>query len=342
LDKTKQILVSGGTGFVGSYLLRMLLHQGYTNIRAIRRKTSRMDLVSAIQDQIEWVEGDILDVLFIEDVMRGVQQVYHCAAMISFDARKFEDMRQVNVEGTANMVNAALHAEVEKFIHVSSIAAIGRPENGMLIDENTKWQRSKNNSQYAISKYQGEQEVWRGHAEGLNMAIVNPSVIFGAGFWDDGPLKFFKLAWKEFSFYSLGQTGIVDVRDVGRFMIQLMESNISGERYILNGSPISFKNLMFRISELLDKKPPRYKVNSIMREIAWRLEWLKSRLFGGSPFITKETARLSGQYFEYANHKSKEAFDFEYTPIDQTLAESATLFKKAAEETPISAKVLPL
>ena len=340
MDKSKQILVSGGTGFVGSYLLRMLLAQGYTNIRAIHRKTSRMDLVSTIYDQIEWVEGDILDVLFMKDAIQDVEQVYHCAAMISFDPRRFEDMRQVNVEGTANMVNAALQAEVKKFIHVSSIAAIGRPKNGMLIDENTKWQRSKNNSQYAISKYQGEQEVWRGYAEGLNMAIVNPSVILGAGFWDDGPLRFFKLAWKEFPFYSLGQTGIVDVRDVSRFMIQLMESDISGERYILNGSPISFKNLMFRISALLGKKPPRYQVNTILQEMAWRIEWLKSRLFGGSPFITKETARLSGQYFEYANHKSKEIFGFEYTPIDQTLKESAALFKKAVEEKPIPAKVL--
>ncbi len=301
-----------------------------------------MDLVKSIEHKIEWVEGDVLDVVFLQDAMKGVDQVYHCAAVVSFDARDFAMMRQVNVEGTANVVNTALYEGVEKLVHVSSIAAVGRPEIGHIISEQTRWQRSKNNTQYSISKYQSEHEVWRGHAEGLNMAIVNPSVILGAGFWAEGPLKFFQLGWKEFPFYSEGQTGFVDVRDVADFMIRLMESEVSGQRYILNSESSTYKDFMFAISDELGKKRPYIKVNRLIQEIVWRFEWVRSRLFGGSPLITRETARISGKQYEYKADKSVEQFDFEYRPLRQTIHESAQLFKEAAKQEDCPPKVLPL
>ena len=330
--KDIQIFVTGGTGFVGSYLLRTLVADGYTKIRALRRSNSRMDLVQTIVDEVEWVEGDVLDIPFLEDAMKGVQQVYHCAAMISFDSRKFSQMRKVNIEGTANVVNAALYEGVEKFVHVSSIAAIGRAKSGMQITEKTKWERSKNNSQYSISKYQAEQEVWRGRAEGLRVAIVNPSVIMGAGFWSDGPLQFFKLVWNKFPFYTLGTTGVVDVRDVARFMVVLMESEVEGERFILNSSSVTYQEIMTIIAKNMDRRPPYWRVTPVIQGLSWRLEWLKSRLFGGQAFITKETARMTAQSYFYDNQKSCEQFNFEYIPVEKTLAESAHLFQQAVEK----------
>lgn len=339
--KDKQILVTGGTGFLGSYLLRYLVREGYTRVRALRRATSQMDLVAEVANKIEWVEGDVLDIFSLEDAMQGVQQVYHCAAVVSFDPRDYDQMRQVNVDGTANVVNAALAANIEKLVHVSSIAAIGRMKNQPIVTEQTKWERSHHNSEYAISKYLSENEVWRGMTEGLNVAVVNPSVILGAGRWEEGPLKFFKVVWKNFPFYTKGTTGFVDVRDVARFMLQLMESEASGERYILNGDNLTYQTIFAEIATHLNKKAPSIQVNPVIQQIAWRVEWLRSKLFGGRPLVTRETAATSMRSYFYENEKSRSDFDFEYTPIRQTIAESCRQFREAAENG-FESRILPL
>ena len=186
------ILVTGGTGFVGSYLLRYLVQQGYTQIGAIKRPNSPMDLVEEIKDKIKWIEGDVLDIFSLEDALKGVQQLYHCAAVVSYSPKDFKQMMKVNVEGTANVVNLALEAGIKKMLYVSSIAALGKTEKTLWVDEQADWIPSKSNSQYSISKYLSEMEVWRGMAEGLRAAIVNPSVILGSGFWDAGTANFLK------------------------------------------------------------------------------------------------------------------------------------------------------
>ncbi|MBK8704119.1 MAG: NAD-dependent epimerase/dehydratase family protein [Saprospiraceae bacterium] len=186
-NATPDILVTGGTGFIGSYLLRYLVQNGYTRIRALRRPNSKMDMVAEIQDKIEWVECDLLDVLGLEEAMEGIRYVYHCAALVSMNRRDAQRLIEVNREGTANMVNWSLEKGVEKFLHVSSIAAIGHNKHAEFIDENCHWERSGKLSYYALSKYQAEQEVWRGVAEGLNAVVVNPSVVLGSGRWKEGP-----------------------------------------------------------------------------------------------------------------------------------------------------------
>ncbi len=339
--KHKQILVTGGTGFLGSYLLRYLVREGYTRVRALRRATSRMDLVQEIQHKIEWTEGDMLDIFSLDEAMQGVQQVYHCAAIVSFDPRDYEQMRRINVEGTANVVNAALAAKIEKLVHVSSVAAIGRMKNQPNVTEETGWERSNYNSEYAISKYLAENEVWRGMVEGLNVAVVNPSVILGSGRWGEGSLPFFKLGWNNFPFYTKGTAGFVDVRDVARFMLQLMQSDTAGERYILSGESLTYQTIMNEIALHLNKKPPTIQVYPFLQQIAWRVEWLRSRILGSRPFITKETAGHSLRSFFYQNDKSRNDFDFEYTPIRQTIAETSRQFKEAAEKE-FESKTLPL
>lgn len=341
-SKDKQILVTGGTGFLGSYLLHYLLREGYTQVRALRRPNSRMDLVADIAEQIAWREGDLLDIFALEDAMQGVQQLYHCAAIVSFDPRDRDQMRQVNVEGTANVVNAALHAGIEKMVHVSSIAAIGRSKQSNIVNEQNKWERSDYNSEYAISKYLSENEVWRGMAEGLPVAVVNPSVIIGSGRWHEGPQQLFRLVWKNFPFYATGVSGFVDVRDVARFMMQLMESNIENNRYILNADNLSFQTIMNEIAAHLQRQQPHIRVTPLIQQIAWRVEWLRARLLGHRPLITREVARHATRSFYYQNDKSLADFpDFEYTPINQTIAETCRQFRQAAEAD-FPAKVLPL
>lgn len=327
------ILVTGGTGFVGSYLLRYLVNAGYTNIRATKRSSSAMDLVAPIQDQIEWVEADLLDVPALEDAMEGIKQVYHCAALISFAPKDVPKMMMINQKGTENIVNLALHKGIKKLVHVSSIAALGRNQQSNVVSEKDKWERNKNNSNYSISKYLAEQEVWRGMAEGLDVAIVNPAVILGAGRWNEGPLKLFGLVWKNFPFYPKGISGFVDVRDVARFMIQLMESDISGERFILSSENLSFKKLQEDIALRLKRKKPSILVNPFIQEIAWRLERIRGFFLSNhDPLITRETAAHSSKQFHYSNDKSKQLLPFEYIPIEQTIEETSKLFLTASTD----------
>ncbi len=329
INKSDKILVTGGTGFLGSYLLRYLVDNGYTSIVALKRVTSRMDLVEPIKTKVEWVEGDILDLGVLEDVISRVDYVFHCAAMVSFFPKDAKRMSKVNVEGTANLVNLSLEYNIKKFIHVSSTAAVGRRKKLTEIDEKTNWESSDYNSRYAITKFLSEQEVWRGQAEGLNIAIVNPSVIMGSGFWNEGPAAFFKMVWNGLKFYSTGKTGFVDVRDVAKFMILLLESDIEGERYILNGQNLDFRYVFNTIALHLGVKKPSIKVTPFLEAISWRLLAIPAFFTGKAPAITKETAQSSGRIFLYDNSKSKSAFNFKYTDIENTIKESAYLFKKA-------------
>ena len=329
ISKSKPIFVTGGTGFVGSYLLRYLVKNGYSNIRALKRKNSSMALVEEVKDRISWIEGDLLDIPSLEAGMLDVSQVYHCAAVISFEKDAVKKMKKINVEGTANIVNIALDFGIEKLVHISSIAALGRIKGQKNIDEKTAWQRDNANSNYAISKYLGEQEVWRAMAEGLPAAILNPSVIIGSGFWDVGTAQMFQQVWRGLAFYPTGASGFVDVRDVAKMAIQLMESEILKERFIVNNQNLYYRDFFTAVAKKFNKKPPTIKVSALMRGLAWRLDWLRSKLTGNPHLITKETANLVSNVFFYDNQKSIEAFDYEYIPFEKTLSDITTQFIEA-------------
>ena len=337
----QQIFVTGGTGFIGSYLLRYLVQQGHQHIKAIKRADSSMALVASIQDKIEWVEGDILDVPFLEEVMEGVTHVYHCAAVVSFEAKAAAQMKQVNIEGTANMVNIALHHQIEKMIYISSVAALGTSKPKEWQDEKTKWKEDKNNSNYGKSKYRAEMEVWRGIMEGLNAAIICPSLVLGSGFWNSGTGNIFRLYSNGFPFYAAGIGGLVDVRDVAKAAIQLMKSTIQEERFIVSGENLSYKDLFTQIAIAAGVKPPAYPVNNLLTGIGWRLEWLKSSLTNIPPTITKESARSAANQTYYSNQKSREVLNLQYTPIAQTIRETVEQFKRA-QENDLSPMFLPL
>lgn len=324
--KSKSIFVTGGTGFLGSYLLRYLVKNGYQNIRALKRKNSSLALVEEVKDDIDWIDGDLLDVGSLEMAMEGVNQIYHCGAIVSFDKKEFKKMMLVNVEGTANIVNISLDFGIEKLVHVSSIAALGRIKDQANVNEETAWQRNNGNSNYAISKYLGEQEVWRGIAEGLPAAIINPAVIIGSGFWNVGTAEMFQQVWKGLRFYPIGSSGFVDVRDVALMAIKLMESDQISERFIVNNKNMHYLEFFSEVAKKLNKKAPDIKVTPLMRGLAWRLDWLRCKLTGSKHVITKETANLVSNSFYYENEKSIQAFDYQYIPFEKTLSDIATQF----------------
>ncbi|WP_142684492.1 NAD-dependent epimerase/dehydratase family protein [Chitinophaga polysaccharea] len=312
------ILVTGGTGFLGSHLIRALVAAGKP-VRALYRKQPSPRLQD-ISDKIEWLPGDILDVCALEDAMQGVTQVYHCAAVVSFQAADKDRLLKINVEGTANVVNMALDAGVKKLLYVSSVAAIGRAKPGAAVNEECEWEDSKNNSRYSISKFQGEMEVWRGIAEGLEAVVVNPSIILGAGFWDDGSGSLLKNAWKEFPYYTQGVNGFVDVEDVVTAMIRLMDSNISEQRFILSADNWSYLQLFTTMAQALGKKPPHIAAKPWMAEVVWRLEKVKGLFTGKQPLITRETAHTAQLKVYYENKKILAALPgFQFRPLEETI-----------------------
>jgi nucleoside-diphosphate-sugar epimerase len=240
-------------------------------------------------------------------------------------------MMQINVAGTANMVNFALNFQVKQFIHVSSIAALGRSPERPHMDERSPWVNSEDNSRYAISKYLSEQEVWRGEAEGLRVAIVNPSIILGSGFWNEGSAKFFRQVYEGLKFSPTGRSGFVDVRDVAAFMILLMENDIAGERFILNAQNMASADLFEQIARALHKKPPFIKVTPLLAEVAWRVEWVKSVLLRTAPVVTRESARASVQQYTYGGEKALTIGGFQYRSVPYTIQEIAPQCLEAAQ-----------
>jgi dihydroflavonol-4-reductase len=326
----EKVFVTGATGFLGSYLTRLLIEKGY-EVSASKRANSKMDLLQGVYSKIKWVDGDILDVQFLDKAIEGMDLVFHCAAIVSFSPKDLKKMMAINVEGTTNIVNLCLHHQVKKLIHVSSIAAIGRSKHERSVTEKMKWRKSELNTSYAKSKFLAEQEVWRGHSEGLDIGIVNPSIILGAGYWDSGSCKLFSTVHKGLKFYPVGSTGFVDVRDVAESMLAIATSKESGERYIINGSNIPYQQLFNTMADGLSVKRPYIKVNPLLRALSWRVEKLKGKITGEHPLITKDTALLSSLSYQYINTKSIDKLGIRYTPLEITIKDSCSVFQNYLE-----------
>ncbi len=323
------VLVTGATGLVGSYLVRYLLRKTGDNIIALRRSNSDCSLLSEVSDRIEFREADLNDYESLSEALNGVNKVFHCAALVSFDPRDKDLLLKTNVEGTANLVNICLESNIEKLVYVSSIAAIGKPP-GRMSDENDYWQSESDSNFYSLSKFLSEQEVWRAEAEGLNVVIVNPTIILGSGFWDVGSNKFFQQAYKNFKFYTGGSTGFVDVRDVVRAMYILMENNISAQRYILNAEVVKFREMMNMVADAIGKKRPTTAVGKFLSGLIWRTEAIRGILTGAKPLITKATAKNANSDLSVDNSKSLNIPGFSYRPITTSIAEIGEQFRKAS------------
>lgn len=318
------ILVTGATGFLGSHLTRALLSHGQ-QVRALYRFENSIPL--DLKDKAEWVCCDILDVPALEEAMQGVEQVYHCAAKVSFNRKDRQRLYEINVTGTANVVNTALYVGVRKLLHVSSIASLGRKHEHELITEDTYWEESDNNSYYAVTKYQSEMEVWRAMEEGLNAVIVNPSVIIGEGDWNSGTCRFFKTLRNGLSFYPVGMNGFVSVHDVVQCSICLMQSDITNERFILNGENLFYKDFFTYVTQTLEVKSPRYRLSPAFTSVARRISDLTSFLLRTPPFLTKETANTVNHIYQYSNEKIKKAIGYEFEPANVFVCRTAQAYK---------------
>jgi dihydroflavonol-4-reductase len=318
------IFVTGASGLVGSHLIQSLLSKG-KKVRALYRQAVP---VFAGAEQCDWVKGDILDPIGLNEALEGVDYVYHCAAIVSFAPGAAAKMLHSNVEGTANVVNACLTQKVKKLIFVSSVAALGRIRETEAIDESMHWTPETSNSVYGQSKYLAELEVWRAMEEGLPMAIVNPVIILGAGDWNNGSSGIFKSAYNEFPWYTGGMSGFVDVLDVVDAMQLLMESDITGQRYVLSADNLAYRTLFNSIATAFNKRLPTKKVTPFLAGIVWRLEAIKGFFTGKAPLLTKETAATAQATVRFNNQKFLKAFpNFQYRKLEDTIIRVANELK---------------
>jgi nucleoside-diphosphate-sugar epimerase len=329
ISKNTPVLVTGATGFVGSYVVRELLKLGYANIHALKRESSKLDLLEDIIDHITLVEADLLDVMALDEILDGIEVVIHTAAMVSFRPSDKKSLMKTNVEGTANLLNLCIDRDVKRFVHVSSIAALGRKISGDVIDENSEWEASDNNSDYAISKYLSEMEVWRALAEGLDAVIINPSMILGAGFWKIGTGEIFSRVYKGMPFYPTGTNGYVDVRDVAKMTVLLMESEITGERYICSGDNVRHKEILSSIASSMGKKPPSVKISKSLIGLLSIFIDIFSLLSGGRSNLSSQSLKNAAFDSFYDNSKFIRQFDYRYIPVEKTIEDTTTLFMES-------------
>lgn len=337
------ILVTGATGLLGSHLLVQLMQMDdTTSLLAAYRNRSKQDEVERVFvhycgaeigkrlfSKITWVELDLLDVHALDQVMKGVKQVYHCAGFISFNRKDFDTLLKINREGTANVVNACLTHSIDKLVHVSSTSAVGKVlrDQRAYVSETNKWDNAQKVGGYALSKYTGEKEVWRGVEEGLSALVINPSVLIGAGSWKEGSMAIFDTVRKGLLFYTSGTNAFVDARDVARAMILLMDSKLSGERFLCTGHNVSFRDLFGELAHSLRVKGPRIKASKGLSKLGWLGSSLIG-LFTGKSSLTRETIESASSVVIYDSSKLMEVLDFKFIPLKESIQNAVDFQQK--------------
>jgi nucleoside-diphosphate-sugar epimerase len=332
------ILITGGSGLVGGHILLDLLRQGQ-GVKALFRPQSDLERVrelfawygrdaAALFDNIQWVPGDLTDLPALEDAFRGVSEVYHCGALISFDPREADLLLKTNLEGTRNVVNLCLDLGISQLHYTSSIAAVGGTRD--LNTEEDHWDPSHTNV-YATSKYLAEMEVWRGAQEGLLTTIVNPGIILGPGFWYAGGGRFFLRAAEGGRVAPPGGTGFVGVWDVVRALGELKAAGRYNERFILVAQHLEYRDLLTRIAVRLGTPPPKAVLGNLELEALWRLDWVGARLGKRKRRLSRAVARSLQHPVRYSGDKIKQSVGFEYQSIEAVLdrcVENFTAFRE--------------
>ena len=314
-----RILVTGATGFVGSVLTRRLVSDGAT-VRIFRRPTSSLDLLGPAAERVEHAEGDITRARSVYEALDGIDRVYHVAARVGFASGEAEALHRVNVEGTANVVNAALAADVDRLVHTSSMAAFGRPvDSNTVIDETTAWQDGPHRSPYARSKRKGELEVHRGIAEGLDAVIVNPSLVFGVG--DEGTrtrriVDAVRRGWVPA--VPSGGTNAVDVQDVASGHRKAMRHGDTGRRYFLGGENLSWDQIVGALADAFGVEPPRYTAPSALLTAGGALAEAVGVLTRTTPVFTRSLARSAARSHRYNNERARTELGCTFRPFADT------------------------
>ncbi len=329
LSQKSKVFITGATGFLGSYIVRKLIDEGFENVYCLKRNNARTELLRKYQQKINWLEGDILDTPMLMDILPEMEVVIHAAAMVSFYTAGKKKMMQTAKDGTANLVNISLENNIKKFIHISSVSALGRRREEETISEKNIFSHSHYDTTYGLTKFLAEQEVWRGHAEGLNVTILNPSIILGAGRWNENSTQIFKKVYDGLKFYPGGSTGWVDVRDMASVVHHCVINDYNGERYIISSENITYQKMFELIAKNIGVAPPRKLLGNRLASILWRFEALKSYFSNHIPIVTKETIRSMAAKSSYDNTKSISELGINYHSIEKTVTDCCKVFMES-------------
>ncbi len=310
--------VTGANGLVGSFIVKRLVDEGHS-VAAIIRTNSDKSLLFGYLDRITIREADVLDVSTLNDAFLDLEAVVHTAAIVTYNPRKSRHLFDVNVEGTRNVVNLCLALGIKKLIHISSVAALGRLKDAAIINEESKWIAGAPVSDYAESKYRAELEVYRGREEGLNVALVSPSVVLGPGDWDKSSSRIFRYIWKERQFYTEGALNYVDARDVADMVLRIYRGTVSGEKFIASAGSVPLKSFFDAVATQFGKKPPGIRVGRKLAILIARMETVRCWLGGREPLITKQTARLANEKYQYTHQKAVEQLGMSFHSLEETL-----------------------
>ncbi|MBP1839299.1 NAD-dependent epimerase/dehydratase family protein [Formosa algae] len=330
------ILVTGGTGLVGSHLLYKLASNNQ-KVRAIYRSEHKLDITrrvfsyysqdTSLFESIEWIKADVLNIPDLEIAFKDITQVYHCAALVSFDPNDYIALKRTNTLGTANIVNLCLSFKVNKLCYVSSIATLGTSLTNAPITEETYWNPEEDNNVYAITKYGAEMEVWRGTQEGLHAVIINPGVILGSGTWNQGSGNLFKRVYDGLKYYTNGVTGFVAVEDVVTIMINLMDTDVKNESYIVISEHWSYKKLLQTIATHFGVHLPKKEVQPWQAKLGWRLDWLRHKLTRKPRLLSKQLAKTINTTSNYSTAKITTLLNYNWIPIETSIASICKQFK---------------
>jgi len=331
------VFLTGSTGLLGGHLI-IRLYQSGRKIRALIRPTStfsQLQLICTFYDQsfeelyqsVEWVIGDTLDFVGLCDYLKDVDEVYHCAAVVSFNSRDDKELLRTNIQGTSNMVDAALKCSVKSFCFISSIGALGAVKNGGIVHEKSPWKTDGKTSAYSKSKFLSELEVWRAQNEGLNTVIVNPGIILGPGSPNKGSLLLFQAGRKGMPFYTKAKTGYVDVRDVCKAATELVEKEIYGKRFILVSENVDNRELFTLIASAFNVRPPRFEAGIVLLTLGAFSSIIYGAITGKTPQLTKETVRSVQKTQIYSNQLIKSTLNIDFIPLKQTIQDTALFLK---------------
>ena len=316
----QRVLVTGGTGLLGSYILRWFISKGYTHLTGTYQNDTP-SIPTDLKDNVMWRRLRLPDMTDAFEVIADHDWVIHSAGLVSYHKEDKYKLLDVNQTGTEHIVNASLAHSVKHLIYVGSIGALGKETSPATLNESHPWLQNEFSTAYGLSKYLGESEAWRGAAEGLNVSVVLPSVILGTGDWQRSSLQIVDRIVNYPPWYPGGQTGYVDVRDVASFIGLLLERNMSGERWILNGDNLSYQEVYKQIGDHMSlrknfRESPRWMA---------RLMLLMSNLKAGKLSVPDVVNQAYGR-FSYDSSKSKGVEGFRYRPVEDTLREVADAY----------------
>jgi nucleoside-diphosphate-sugar epimerase len=319
-----KVFITGGNGLLGAHLLQSIIaHTGWS-IKALKRKESNLELVQE-NDRIEWVEGNLLDTSFIRDNMMDCGQVIHAAGKVSVSQKDAKLLKLINTKGTKSVVDAALESGITRMVYVSSVAALGRETKDM-IDESSEYEEHPEVTPYSKSKHEADLEIFRCMAEGLSVNIVRPSLIVGSGHWEDGSDSIFPKAYHGVPFYPTGGTGLVDVRDVSRMIIQLVQAVDEGLDVIANGHNVKFKELQALIAKCFDNRPPKKALSTWMIHAFAAFEKVRSTVLNKTSIITTQSLKRAQSTYFYDNTRSRSLLNFAYSPLEKTIEDCCAAY----------------